>query len=371
LPHTQADLIASTIPEPTSATSSVSARETPGTAATGGSVSAAGRTAATGSGSGQDFDFAEEDMELQAALQASLMGGVADELLVPEPGQPRVEPAPQTTYGLPTGAVFGAGEAPRGRFAAPLIEDDDDEDAEDTDYMPPGAFQAQAQARARATEAAQAEIEAPMDPVAASMARNRALLDRMRAEQEEMLRDQRYHAEVARLLNPGRDTRAREQPDEGDEDEMLRRAIAESRALRPPADEDEDAMDESDDPPVRVPEPRTPTAFAQQHRVYDDDDAELQAALRASLEDAPPGFIHSESPTNPPGPPPPQPGTVPRAQGSVLQPAPPAGLQRQPSAASIASTYETESEVGEEPPPPTLQETVEEMRKKRLARFGG
>ena len=103
--------------------------------------------------------------------------------------------------------------------------------------------------------------------------------------------------------------------------------------------------------------------------MYDDEDAELQAALRASLETIPAGF---RVPSPPPIPSPPapapvvsSPGVQEQARGAEALGLPPTQIQRQAS-----SDVETESDAGSEAAQ-AVQPSLEEIRRMRLARFGG
>ena len=272
----------------------------------------------------------DEDMELQAALQASLSGGDYGEY-IPQRFAGASTRAPQppsrTSSGIP--------------IRREVVEADDDEDDED--------FEMRAEPGAE-----------PADPVAASMARQRAIMDRMRRVQEAALQDT-YENEAAQIDVLARMRQARRGAEEEDEDEMLRRAIAESEAMARAqgSGQGSEEGDGNAPAPAPAPAPSAPPAW-HAHRVYDDEDEELQAALRASLETVPADFrVPSPPPVAPSRPPPPQQPT-PAAQS--LQPP---QIQRQPSSESI----KTESE--DDAPEPEPELSPEEIRKRRLARFGG
>ena len=141
---------------------------------------------------------------------------------------------------------------------------------------------------------------------------------------------------------------------------MFRRALAESEAMHRQAQTQQaEDVEMHEGPPVVPPHPSTYDA----QRVYDDEDAELQAALRASLETAPEGFRMPDTPPRTARPLPPS--------TSLSVPAPPP-MQRQPSIASTQS--ESESSIATESdsePQPVEQLSMEEIRRRRLARFGG
>ncbi|KAK2463260.1 hypothetical protein APHAL10511_004915 [Amanita phalloides] len=113
-----------------------------------------------------------------------------------------------------------------------------------------------------------------MDPVAASMERNRLMLQRMRQQQEFAQQEAWSYStegmtpEQVAVHDARREARNRE---EEEERENLRRAIAESEAMARPVSH------AGDDAGPSVPHGQTRVA-------YDDDDADFQAALRASLQ---------------------------------------------------------------------------------------
>jgi len=194
-------------------------------------------------------------------------------------------------------------------------------------------------------------------------------------EQEQAMREQ-YEEEAARIragFPPSRPNRQREQDEE---DEELLRAIAESQRMHEgqgadPQDDDDDDMDveghgEGEELPVIPPplQPQRAATLFPEHRVYDDDDAELQAALKASLETVPEGFRLPSTPPRPQAPslpstsnnPPPNPGSSP----SPIE-----------TSSSQSTEYETASEADSSPMEEEAPVNVEEMRRRRLAKFGG
>jgi Ataxin-3 len=214
------------------------------------------------------------------------------------------------------------------------------------------------------------------NPVAASMTRNQAMLERMRREQEAALREH-YHDEVSRF--DGRVDRSSSAAPYGteDEDEQLRRAIAESEAMAREqghlqTDDDVEGtgadLDSAEDR-------KWPHELMQGSRVYDDENAELQAALQASLQTTPPE-IHSSN-------------TPPRASLDRHSPFMAASTARPRASHLVDSAPErdddelydddiesdtaTEETMSDTPPQQAQGEnlSIEEMRRRRLARFGG
>ncbi len=236
-------MIASTLPEP-SATSAPSAR-----------LGTLLSNSSNLSINAQHEGFEDEDYELQAALQASLMGPAH-----------REETSPGSSSATP--------------FAPPSI----------SPILSPFAESPSTghdeSSRSQSPEPLRYRIptislpgHADLDPVAASMERNRVLLQRMREQQEfaqrEMWSETELTPEEQTALNERRERRRRE---EEEEEAELRRAIEESEALAnlqdlQRANDGDTQMDDS-----------TSLATTGNATRYDDDDADLQAALKASLE---------------------------------------------------------------------------------------
>ncbi|KIM75496.1 hypothetical protein PILCRDRAFT_827205 [Piloderma croceum F 1598] len=373
LNRTEADEVASTLPEPAHSSFSPTVPH----------LSTAQKPSDSASGSSQRptegvEGFEDEDMELQAALQASLMGGAVVDFSLPLPRGS--SSAQQTGARTPT-------QQQQQRYFLPMAAHPPAELP-----LPPLGF-----------PRPQQQADDPDDPVAASMARNRAIMDRMRREQEMALREQ-YEEEVARVHGAGADvsvgadtgngigsrTRgARRTRADEEEEEMMRRAIEESRANSGSSssspvvvDDDEEAaevddgmMIVSDDedeeyrpqvtripPPVPAPASgaHVPALSYPSHRVYDDDDAELQAALKASLESVPDGFTIPDPPPLPVAPPPTSVSTPGTSSASTRS------SEHWTEDDEVASQASTETSQVQEP-----QVSVDEMRRRRLARFGG
>ncbi|RXW24964.1 hypothetical protein EST38_g868 [Candolleomyces aberdarensis] len=344
LPRTLADEIATTLPEPSSAASA----STSGTSFQRTMTSASSPSVTQAQSGPQQERFDEEDYELQAALQASLMTNQAmdvdddddDEAAVPPPISRRTIPLPASS-----------------QSQTPSRSDS----ASGTHTPQAGAM----------------EEDAELDPVAASMARNQRLLEQMQREQAYAHREIWSEADLtpqeAEALGQRREARRRE---EEEEEEELRKAIEESERMareyeskqnRSPKDGGNDDDDDEDEDMEPQPNPSTTapnlgsSSYYHADRVYDDEDAELQAALKASLEGLPPDFEHPvevEEPTRPSNPPS-QPAPAP-------VPAPIQSKDREDNA-SIAST---ETSITENAPEPEEQLSVDEIRRRRLARFG-
>ncbi|KAJ6586946.1 Josephin-domain-containing protein [Mycena vulgaris] len=279
LPHTEADDLANTLPEPHSATRpDLQSFISHSTAA----------TSTVNRPSGIE-GMEDEDYELQAALQASLMGDVSPD-----------HPPPVVRHSVPLPPSESESSSSSSRFATPLEPD----------------------------------VPSDLDPMTATMDRNRLLLERMKAEQEYAQRQ---------LWADDEGVRERDA-----EEEMVRRAIEESETSarieghgRPADPSDSEASRQAGMEDLgqshSIP-------HYTQDRVYDDDDAELQAALKASLEQLPEGWQLPEqmTPHESVGPP----DTSVNYSQPVGQP-----------------------DMSEDIPVPE-DVSVDELRRRRLARFG-
>jgi ataxin-3 len=281
----------------------------------------------------------DEDYELQAALQASMMGGDAtyETYEAPPTPPPRLTrataPLPAVDPESPVDTNSGA-QTP-------------------TDELPPLISPA-----------------ALVDPVTASLERNKRMLEQMKAQQEFAHRELWAEGAGGSDLAALQTRREERQRQEAEEAEQLRLAIEESEALARQEghvalgreDEDEDDMDvDAVMPqlrPVSNPYPRPVI-----DRVYDDDDAELQAALKASLEHMPEGWeLPKLPPHRSPAPPPET-----RAREENRQ----TTVDRDMEDVESVLSDET-STTADHPPSDAAAEavSVDELRKRRLARFG-
>jgi len=275
--------------------------------------------------------FEDEDLELQRVLQASLVHSSSTS------SAPRTNP-------VTTPIIPGPG---------------------------PSAF---AESARRGFDAALEEHE----QIQASTARSQALLERARREQAMALQE---GVEIPSVGAQRYRTRAEE-----DEEEMIRRAMEESlrssNHIVEDEDDDEYNDDENDDdndayfddddenmapispsraPNSAVPQIQTSTTpipsiplGALNHgpsRVIDDEDAELQAALRASLEGLPEGFSVPETP----------PRRLIHTSTTTTS----------PQTADISRGVEDEGREAQSPEPAAAEKPdIDEIRRRRLARFG-
>lgn len=306
LPRTEADEFATAIPE-----GSTARRPEPAAFAT-------------------PAGFEDEDMELQAALQASLMGGSSHHM--PTSTYDRSYPAPVVASSQPI-LRSDTPEHLQHRGHGVLVEDEELDEYSDEQEVPIVDMPSLSQ---------------EVDPIAASRARSQAYMEHARRQQEAALRGS-HQEEAARIqagLPPLRGTRAAR------EEEELMRAIEASRALHSAAGPSEEGE------PAPPPPPANP-AFVHD-RVYDDEDAELQAALKASLESVPEGFAMPDTPPAraapmPPVRAPPPPQTIPQP------------MEQDDDDIMTETESEAESSSAIEPEP---QLSMEEIRRRRLARFG-
>ncbi|EJD52776.1 Josephin-domain-containing protein [Auricularia subglabra TFB-10046 SS5] len=332
LARTEADALAGTLPQPTSA----------GTSRL--NTARIRQANAASSSSGHVEGAEDEDLMLQAALQASLMG---DEAFAGEGGEIPAWLRDQDFSAFDRGGPARDPDFSQFRHAQNLVGPSAGEmDVDDGEGGEGGA-----------------------DPVAASIARNRALMDRMRREQQFAMRgaiddDIRQHIQRARFPNAQPEPGPQPQADDDDdsEDAQLQATLAASRHHivfdTPPRQNRFSELADEDEAPLPAPRP----AANQRHVVYDDDDAELQAALRASLEGLPEGFMM---------PPSPQPRALPPSRLDQAVAAPSSSRLNQPAPAPVqqAGKRKADDEADEEELPAQEELSPEEMRRRRLARF--
>lgn len=366
LARTEADTIAATLPEPSSASQSSvynATKRNPDTSGAPAKTSANERSP----DSTDDFDSVEgiedEDYELQAALQASLTSqdGYSSH---------RYD---STSSNLPTipPALVDAASSSR-------------------TYSNTASRSVSTNSSSQSPQPLNIPGHADLDPVTASMERNRVLLQRMREQQELAQRELWSANELTPEERAAQEARlqARRQEEEQEEEE-LRKAIAESEAMAREWDEQQRGRSNSDKPPSadgNVAGSASLSHLGEEHRNYDDEDAELQAALKASLENVPPGWQHSElpsppAPRHPPSSNPPR-GSAPDAEGSGV-----AGKRSEKDTQksmdvdedgewhSESEASDNDADVSARDGAPALEEqnappSLDEIRKARLARFG-
>ena len=207
------------------------------------------------------------------------------------------------------------------------------------------------------------------DKVAASMARNRAIMERM-LRQQEIAQREVYEDEIARFLH-------RTHPDTDDEDgeremEDIEDAIAESQASarvegHGQPENGEDQVPTATSRHYHLPSRMPLTGLPSSTRVYDDDDESLQRALQASLETVPEDFVIPDvNDRTPPRMPLVDDGTIPALEDVASEKGDEDDVETSSEAdASVVSAPSSEAH------PEPEQVSVEELRKRRLARFGG
>ena len=304
LPRTEADMIAPTLPEP----SSVSAANPERSFRPDFKKPQPGESSSDHAEALEGFE--DEDYQLQAALQASLMDENLD-----QPFSPRYFPTLQSTINSSSSSHSGS--------ALP----------ESGSHTP------------RSSQHIGGSMSLPghadADPVAASAERNRLLLQRMKEEQEYAQREVWSGVDLTPeehiALQARREQRQKEEQEEA---EAIRRAIEKSKALaqRSQLEFGEDIEIDDENHNMDAESSHTLKNFVQGNRVYDDDDADLQAALKASLEHMPPNHPPSQRPSDV------------EDRDSIVSD-------------TTSGTEEATSNV-------TPAVSLDEIRKRRLARFG-
>jgi Ataxin-3 len=210
--------------------------------------------------------FEDEDYQLQAALQASLMDDNPDQPSFSPRYIPALQPAINYSSQSRSGSA-GPGSGSHTPRSAQHIGGS---------MSLPG--------------------HADVDPVVASAERNRVLLQRMKEEQEYAQREVWSGVDLTpeehTALQARREQRQREEREEA---EAMQRAIEESKALAQRSQFEVGGANEIDDENHDMDAERS---HVDGNRVYDDDDTELQAALKASLEQhlkSPPDVEDTES----------------------------------------------------------------------------
>lgn len=302
-------------------------------------VSSRSTTRASVSGSqlerSEDNDYLEgvedEDYELQAALQASLTS--------------------REGYGSSYNDMAGSSADPSSQT-----------------YSNVASRSALSDANSRPFSLYHGHDSVDPDPVAASTERNRVLLRRVR-EQQELAQRELWSTNG---LDPEqqevqRQVRLRQEEEEA---EQLRKAIAESEDMARQWDE----RQKSSSRPAKIPgfpsasrndDTSMPVAedTLSDYRQYNDEDAELQAALRASLENVPSGR-HQQ----------PLQSKLPMAQRTPVT-----SSQRTPKDMNVdedeieirhSELSDSSGNMGSSTVEPSTHLSLDEIRQARLARFG-
>ncbi|KAG8711001.1 hypothetical protein FRC09_020823 [Ceratobasidium sp. 395] len=328
----------------------------------------------------------DEDVELQRALQASLAGGGVVYDFPDESGSSGAVPGGYgSTAGFGSSTEYG-GSAGFGSSGAGLGLGYGG-DRPPSRRTPPGAFPASALAPASdpPTPTNEPSSSSDADPVAASAARARARLEQAQREQAAAMHGFGFGAGMDEAVDEEGARRRREAADRvrrarEEEEDQIRLAMAES--LRTHSAGVEEGNPEYFVTPPSTTQPSLPGSFPTGgDRHYDDEDAELQAALRASLEEA--TNSSSSGPVEQPLPPPPRPAapaSVPERVTVPVDRARPVPGAPVPASSDHTEDNEDEDEEDEEeeeeekapaPAPKAEVADAEEMRRRRLARFGG
>jgi len=259
-----------------------------------------------------DLQAAMEDRELQAALQASLMSGPST-VSATQPFFDAFQPHSDSGLESPLPLPVPPPLLPNHRFSASRASATTSTRRSDrhsgnrrsgSGSQPNSGSGSRIQSRRESRLASptfphpipvvpEPEIDPDLDPVAASVARNRLIMERMRREQEMAFRDTFEDVDMEDVV--------RRRVANQEEEDMLKRAIEESEKLAMEVEERQRQENRDHQPLAGGSNPTSPPRMAsplvEGHRVYDDEDEELQAALRASLQDVPEGY---QAPPSPP-----------------------------------------------------------------------
>jgi hypothetical protein len=237
-----------------------------------------------------DLQAAMEDRELQAALQASLMSGpnpVSANRPFFDAFQPHSDSGLESPLPLPVPPPLlpnSSSSADRTSARRSARQSRNRRSGSDSGSNSGSGSRTQSRRGSNLVSPifTGSEIDQDLDPVAASVARNRLIMERMRREQEMAFED-------VDMEDVGRRRRETQE-----EEEMLKKAIEESEKLAKEVEERQQQKNQDQRPhaggssstsPMRVS-----SSLMEGHRVYDDEDEEFQAALRASLQDVPQGY---------------------------------------------------------------------------------
>jgi ataxin-3 len=183
------------------------------------------------------------------------------------------------------------------------------------------------------------------DPVTASMARNRMLLARMQEEQAQALKEG-YEQEIARIEALDRARRVTGADGMDDDDKM--------------EDIEEFSDVDKENEPEKKPGPVSANTWRQHPLVHPDmdDDAELEAAIKESLRAAGMEDSNEDQATS---------TSLSATRGSPT----PVDAFDEPDLRDVGSEEEEEEEHEQQKPDIEEPVSVDELRRRRLARFGG
>jgi ataxin-3 len=365
LARTKADEIAATIPEITSGSNRISTSRT--------LKSSSGKPSQNTAGEWASVGLEDEDMALQAALYASVLGQPestpASASIVPELARPGTSRRDSEEWDIRgASSVFG-GSSSRSRAppASTALARFDEEQMGGLDEPIVGEESDHMIASILSNERGFEDLS-PVIPPSRTRPRRQRQEDE---EEEEMVRraieasqreEREDEVDDVDMIHFDEEEHHGFLDDE-DEERELQRLLAQRQRDRQPLLPELPIIPALDPNPTfdRFGAPALGANAAHLSRTYDDEDTELQAALKASLEAAPVDFSV---------PPPPKPAT--RAVSNDIDTA--AAVSTSASTSKRVEDEEEdeeEEEETEEEPEPPKQPTAEEMRKARLARFGG
>ena len=385
LARTKADDLAAGIPELTSASTRISTS----------------RTAVAGPSTSSKPDWnpeglEDEDMELQAALLASVMGETPDPIPQPPSRPPLTETSSDKWEIRNARPAFSH---PSSRLGSTPITDESLEISARRAREDLARFQEeQRQALAEGMESDDviSRILGRQSQVATTSSAPQRRAPRPRQEDEEEAEMMRRAIEASKKEAQERGNASDEEHDVSfedddmeldDDDEEEQAQLARLMKQRREAKREQEELDRirqaaqsapnwlggvlGEDDDDNIPDAFDPfssgilggNAAHLDNRIYDDEDAELQAALKASLEGAPADISI---------PPPPKPAArAPTVDTSMAEGSAAPAKPQVASKEEDDSGEESEEEEEEEPAPTPVKLTAEEMRKARLARFGG
>lgn len=254
------------------------------------------------SGDDPEFQAAMEDRELQAALQASLEfrpGPVSANQPFFDAFQPHTDSGLESPLPLPIPPpLFPGSRTSTNRASATTSTRRSTRPSRTRRSMSSSGSNSGSGSTTHSRRGSNSvpvstepEADQDLDPMAATAARSRLIMERMRREQEMAFRDTYEDVDMEEVSRRSREAR--------EEEEMFKKAIEESEKM---AQEEERKRQDHQDNQLHPGESssisptQVPSSLIEGNRVYDDEDEELQAALRASLQDVPLGYQPPPSP---------------------------------------------------------------------------